>query len=336
MIQKRLMRAQTRKRKKLFGLTFPDFLIALICVGALAAVWNLSALFPPPPAAQPPAVATLAFDTLSLEARAAFVLDGKTGVKIWEKDGEAQLPLASLTKVMTAVTALSLASENTVIFIEPESLETEGDSGLFAGEKWKLGDLLALTLLESSNDGADAVAVTLGRSLSLSQSATAADVSADESVEAARKRFVTEMSVKSAELSLREAYFLNPTGLDETGYVSGGYGSARDVAVLFSDALKKYPEIFEVTRYDSWTFISESGLKHTVKNTNNVTVKIPSLLASKTGFTDLAGGNLVIAFDAGVDRPIFISVLGSSEKGRFSDAEKLVWATLEQLRLNDR
>ena len=67
------------------------------------------------------------------------------------------------------------------------------------------------------------------------------------------------------------------------------------------------------------------------RNTNQETGKFPLLIASKTGYTDLAGGNLALAFDAGFNRPIIIVVLGSSYEGRFADAEKLVWATLAYL-----
>jgi D-alanyl-D-alanine carboxypeptidase len=55
------------------------------------------------------------------------------------------------------------------------------------------------------------------------------------------------------------------------------------------------------------------------------------LIASKTGYTDLAGGNLAVAFDAGVNRPIVIAVLGSSREERFSDVEKLASAVLLEL-----
>ena len=81
-------------------------------------------------------------------------------------------------------------------------------------------------------------------------------------------------------------------------------------------------------------FSSESGGAHAVLNTNRETGELPLLIASKTGYTDLAGGNLVIAFDAGFNRPIIIAVLGSTAEERFTDVEKLVWATLAYLQQN--
>ena len=67
------------------------------------------------------------------------------------------------------------------------------------------------------------------------------------------------------------------------------------------------------------------------QNTNYFVDQVPNIIASKTGFTDLAGGNLVIAYDAGLNRPIIISVLGSSEEGRFKDALKLLEASMEEI-----
>ena len=65
------------------------------------------------------------------------------------------------------------------------------------------------------------------------------------------------------------------------------------------------------------------------KNTNIDVEKIPGLLASKTGYTTLAGGNLVVAFDASIGRPIIVVVLGSSQEGRFKDVQSLVNASIK-------
>ena len=64
------------------------------------------------------------------------------------------------------------------------------------------------------------------------------------------------------------------------------------------------------------TIRSTTGTVHTLANTNPDTTQIPGLLMSKTGYTDLAGGNLVIIFDAGIDHPVAIVVLGSTRDDR--------------------
>jgi len=112
---------------------------------------------------------------------------------------------------------------------------------------------------------------------------------------------------------------LNETGLDVSNYISGGYGSASDVAKLVAYALKTSPDLFEAT------------LNNSPLNTNPYATTTTLLIASKTGLTDLAGGNLAIVFDAGFNHPVISVVLGSSEKGRFIDTQKLIEATFKYL-----
>ena len=102
------------------------------------------------------------------------------------------------------------------------------------------------------------------------------------------------------------------------------------MAVLFEYTLKNHPNILEATRYENLEFKS-TELAYQASNTNPFINQIPGIIASKTGFTDLAGGNLVVAYDAGLNRPIIISVLGSSQDGRFSDTLKLVGASLDYI-----
>lgn len=260
------------------------------------------------------------FAEVSLEAKAAAVLDARTGRILFERNAREVLPLASLTKIMTAFAALRHAPETTLIPISDESLREEGDTGLISGDEWLLRDLLKITLLESSNDGAHAVAETVG--------ALAGGFSSRED---GRTFFISEMNHAAAALSLRTLSFRNETGLDMSQTVSGGYGSARDAAELFSISLAAHPKIFEPTRFDAAVLAGNGRGGIDARNTNQETGKFPLLIASKTGYTDLAGGNLALAFDAGFNRPIIIVVLGSSYEGRFADAEKLVWATLAYL-----
>jgi D-alanyl-D-alanine carboxypeptidase len=297
-----------------------------ILCAALVALLLLAGKFLNERPAETPAKAIPAeYAGLTLEARAAYVLDAKKGESIFSLNGEAQLPLASLTKVMMAITALSILPENSIVTIKPEALLAEGDSGLYGYEKWRLNDLLNLTLIESSNDGSNAIAEKAG------QMASVINATAGPSTDSFVKQFVSEMNKKTRELGLTQTYFLNPTGLDETVYVSGGYGSAKDVSKMLFYAISNYPRLFEGTIYNSRKFQSASSMDHLATNTNGIVDKLPSLLASKTGYTDLAGGNLTIAFDAGPGRPIIVSVLGSTEQGRFTDAEKLIWATIDYL-----
>ena len=96
-------------------------------------------------------------------------------------------------------------------------------------------------------------------------------------------------------------------------------------------AVTKYPNVFRNTKYDELKVESLSKLGHKAVNTNKTVNSIPGIIASKTGYTELAGGNLAVVFDAGFGSPVAVVVLGSTYEERFSDVEKLSNATLEYL-----
>lgn len=264
------------------------------------------------------------YEQLELAAKAVYVYDTKTRRPLFAKNASKVLPLASITKIMTAVTALSLIPETTYIAISARAIEEEGDSNLKAGDRWLLRDLLTFMLIESSNDAAVAVSSTVGAIIATST----------KTVEENRYRFIQKMNELAGTLHLSSTRFLNETGLDVDEKHDGAEASAAETALMLGYALETFPSIFEETRWDKLQFGSENGEKHFARNTNKDTNILPLLIASKTGYTDLSQGNLVIAFDAGFNHPIIISVLGSTVDGRFTDAEKLVWATLAYLQMN--
>ena len=261
------------------------------------------------------------FDSVELTAKAAYVYDLKAKRPLFSKNALEPLPLASITKIMTAATALSYIPETTYITIGMDAIAEEGDSGLKVGERWILRDLLKFMLLESSNDGAAAVSGAVGEILATSTQTSEQD----------RALFVEKMNGLGEALGLRSTYFLNESGLDIDTEHAGAYSSAAETARMLAYALEAFPAVFAETRLSELSLQSEEGEEHAALNTNKGTNDLPLLIASKTGYTDLAGGNLVIAFDAGFNRPVIIAVLGSTEEERFTDVEKLVWSTLEYL-----
>ncbi len=254
------------------------------------------------------------FQEINLEARGAMVWDIVNHRELFSKNSDAPLPLASLTKVMTAVTTNGKLNGGQKIKITKEDLEPEGDSKLVVGDIWQAKDLRDFTLLTSSNDGAFALAAV---------------AHVDEG-DPKNSSFVKEMNDTASKIGLSNSKFFNEHGLDSSADRGGAYGSAKDMALLFEYTLKNYPEILEATRYKNVHFNSEKET-YVGQNTNIIIDKIPNIIASKTGYTDLAGGNLVIAFDAGLNRPIIISILGSTAEGRFEDALKLVEASLQYI-----
>jgi len=265
------------------------------------------------------------FEKISLEAKSAYVLDINNMNVLYAKNEEEQFPLASVTKIMTALVATGLAPNSGLkIKITRNSLEPEGDSGLLVGDMWKLKDLMDFTLVSSSNDGARAMA-------SVAQFALAPKTDEDKN---AQEYFVEKMNALAKALGMTQTFFINESGLDENEYLAGAYGSSKDMAVLLAHILINYPHLLEAT-VNSHIRANSSYASYDAKNTNRDVETFPGIIASKTGFTDLAGGNLLIAYEAGPMRPIAIVVLGSSINGRFEDAKKLLWASLESISVKD-
>lgn len=249
-----------------------------------------------------------AFAHVPIDAKAAIVYDVALGKTLYAKNADAQLPLASLTKLLTIYAALSELSPNTPITIPADVTHLYPPHAFSAGQVFTLSDLARLTLTASLNDGAAAIA---------------------EATAAHENRPLSSMLAgAAAALDLSQTYALNGNGLDVSTAVSGGYGSAYDLARLAGALVEKSPTITAATTHSSAQAVSEGGTSFSVRNTDPIVTTIPHLLLSKTGYTDLAGGNLALVFDVGIGHPIAIIVLGSTLKSRFTDGATLVAATL--------
>ena len=270
----------------------------------------------------PKEVATISgkFEAPYITAGSAIVWDVRANRAIFQKNSTVPKPLASITKVMTALIAFENVPSNTAVTIDSVSLQQDGESSLVAGERWKLKDLIDFSLVESSNDGMTAVASAVG----------AISEGLPDERGLGRVSFIDMMNQKARELNLKNTSFENESGLDiynETE--AGAFGSAEDVAKLFSYVLTKKPEVLEATTYPNISVRSLSGSTQIAKNTNQALADIPGLIASKTGYTDISGGNLAIIMDPGINYPIVIVVLGSTYENRFSDVVALSEATLD-------
>lgn len=256
----------------------------------------------------------ISFPQIAIEGQAAYVFDIENQKVLFNKNPNSQLPLASLTKVMTAFTVLNTNKKTDLVRIENSHLETGSFTSLIPGEHFRLSDLIDYTLTTSSNGGAMALASLSGDT----------------------NDFVYKMNQLSKKIGMKNTYFLNPTGLDELNTNKpGATGSAKDITILFEHVLKNNPELFESTNKTDFETISKEGYVHDTYNTNKIINKLPNALASKTGYTDLAGGNLAVVINPSLNNPIVIVVLGSSKEGRFRDVSRLSDATLDYLALNN-
>jgi len=286
--------------------------IALVLASGVLALFLFIPLAPRKTAPSPITVAAAivpdAFAHIPLQAKAAIVYDLATKHVLYAKNIDAQLPLASLTKLLTVYTALSVLSPNTPITIPADVTTLDAPHAFSAGQIFTLSDLARLTLTASLNDGAAAIA---------------------EAIAAHENRPQAELLASAAAaLGLAQTYAINGNGLDVSTTISGGYGSAYDLAILAGALVDLAPTITEATTHSTAYAVSAGGTAFTVKNTDPVVNTIPNILLSKTGYTDLAGGNLALVFDVGMGHPIAIVVLGSSQKARFTDGAALVAATL--------
>jgi len=257
-----------------------------------------------------PAIKRLA--DVKIRGQAAYVYDVQAKRALYQKNPDTVLPLASITKLMTALLTHELVSENKTIIVPEAAIAQSGSSGLMSGERFSTQSLSDYALMSSSNDAAFALASAVGASLG-------GTTNPDDT-------FVAAMNIRAEELGLSTLKFYNPTGLDLTTTKSGANGSARDVTFLMEYILTTYPSILEPSTFTTTRIYDKDGKYYEAENTNPSITRIPNLLGSKTGYTDLAGGNLTIAFDAGFNRSIIVTVLGSTYDERFSDVLSLVKA----------
>ncbi len=248
----------------------------------------------------------LALDPSHIVAKAAILYDPTNKQVLFEKNSNEPLPLASLTKLATAETALAQEAPNVSITITSADLLPGGDWRLHVGDKLSLFQLLQMGFVASSNDAMAAVAASMGPNA------------------------VEEINATTENLGLTQMTFANPTGLDVSTTTAGAYGSAYDVALLATDFYKTYPRYFELTQKSSVS-VNDNGRILTSPATDAPLLSIPSLIAAKTGYTDLAGGNLVAIFDLEIGHPLVAVVLGSTETGRFSDIQTLIAAAQQSL-----
>lgn len=273
-----------------------------------------------------PLVATDPFAGISLEAKAAVVIDLNDGATLYSKNPDVQLPLASLTKVPLVLVVTEELPLDLMVTVPYYTGGSGGAEHLLKGEKWRLKDIIDFTLVSSSNTGAEILAELANGPIRKRYSEAANAPAADGAT-------LWRMNELAHSLKLEHTYFLNVSGLDLSATQSGAYGSARDVASLFAYAVSAEPSVFAGTARNGVLLTAPDGQTSTMaENTNESQGAIPGLIMGKTGFTDLAGGNLAVVFDVGLAHPVVAVVLGSTEQGRFGDMQELVSAARASLR----
>ena len=207
----------------------------------------------------------------SVSAQSAVLILADNGDVVYEKECDRRLPMASTTKIMTALVALDLANPETVISVAPEAVGVEGSSiYLTAGEELTLEQLLYALLLESANDAAVAIACGISGSV---------------------ENFAAEMNRKAAELGLKDSHFVNPHGLDAEEH----YTTAYELAVITRYALQNdLLKAIVSTRKATIPHESTDSTRLLV-NHNKMLRLYEGCIGVKTGFTKCSGRCLVSA-----------------------------------------
>ncbi len=258
-----------------------------------------------------------AFASVKLQAQSSYVYDIATHQVLFTLNPDAERPLASLTKIMMALAVSQVLPLDSNITIPYDTAAPDSAEVLTKGSVWPVRDVLNFTLIASSNQGADILA-------GAANDAIHATYPQSPVVGAT----VWRMNNIARDLGLSSMTFSNDNGLDLSSTQSGAYGSARDVGTLVAYAASTSLPVFSATTKSNMTFKNDDGQTATAYNTDTALGAIPGIIMGKTGYTDLAGGNLAVVFDVGVGHPIVAIVMGSTEEGRFSDMKQLVDATI--------
>lgn len=237
----------------------------------------------------------------TLSANAVLVKDLETDTILYQKNVNIPVPIASTTKIMTALVGNEFFKPNSVLTVNEGAKIGGAVAGLQVGEVLNFRSVLYAMLLNSGNDAAFTIA---------------------ENYPGGVASFVAAMNQKASDLSLRNTHFENPAGFDSESH----YSSAADLAVITQEALKdgQLSRIFATKN----TEVASLDKKHThqLQNLNKLLTSVPGVLGVKTGYTELAKENLVTLVERDGHRVLTI-VLGSDD--RFGDSTKLIEWTFQ-------
>ncbi|MBC2176022.1 D-alanyl-D-alanine carboxypeptidase [Listeria booriae] len=239
----------------------------------------------------------------TVNANSALLVSLKDDKILFEENTDQKVPIASLTKLMTAYLVLESIHNKQLSWDEGLTLKRLDDPRAVSLQAktgrtyYSVQDLFATMMIMSANDAAEALAERVN--------------STD---------FVGEMNAKAKELGLKKTKYVNATGLDSSGEES--MSTAGDLLILAKELISDYPEILETTSRTS--YVTKDG--NTIHTTNDLLQEneVDGLDGLKTGFTDQAGYCLIATAVQNGDRLIAV-VLGSrTDNDRIKSAETLL------------
>ncbi len=223
------------------------------------------------------AAVVLAFNSFTVSAyntsaKSAVVIDGFSGEILYSQNCDMRLPMASTTKIMTALLLCEMVDDlNTQIVTTREMVTVEGSSmGLQTGDTVSYHDLLYGMLLASGNDAANTAAISLGGSIS---------------------GFAQLMNERAQKMGLKDTHFVTPSGLDAEEH----YTTAYELALIAREALANDAFAAAASAQSARLCYGNPPYNRTLKNHNKLLKMYDDVVGVKTGFTKKSGRCLVSA-----------------------------------------
>lgn len=205
---------------------------------------------------------------LDISAKSGIVIESQSGEVVYSKNDDLPLPMASTTKIMTAIVVIENSNLDEVVEITSRSVGIEGSSiYLKEGEKLSVKELLSAVLLESANDAATALAIHISDSV---------------------ENFAILMNEKARQIGAINSHFTNPHGLDDEEH----YTTAYDLAKIARYAMK-LPVFRDIVSSVKQTIPSHDSGVRVLVNHNKLLKSYEGAIGIKTGFTKKSGRCLV-------------------------------------------
>lgn len=207
-----------------------------------------------------------------LTAKSAYFVDINSGQVLFQKNPHIKLPIASLTKIMTAIVTVENHNFSDEILISDQAASMEPDHMLLkSGERLTVEELLYGVFLVSANDAAEALA---------------------ENTAGGRESFIKEMNEKTKMLKMNDTLFINPSGLEEDGKEQ--FSSAYDVVLMSRYAIKQFPRLVDFSNtYHKTIPQTLTHQDYDMYSGINLLTTYPGVMGFKTGYTPEAGLTLV-------------------------------------------
>lgn len=235
---------------------------------------------------------------IEISAKAAIATDQTASKIYYQKNIFEKLPIASLTKLMTAIVVLENEKLDAIVKISKKAVDQEGEAGkLVVGEEISIENLLIALLIESSNDAAFALG---------------------EYFNSKNIDLINLMNHKVMALDLENTHFISLSGVEDDGNFSTAYDYARLVAYSLGNE-----QLWNILKLPSAKIASVDGSNiRALATSNQLLGKINGLIGGKTGYTPKAKGCLLTAVAINPDTKIITIVLGADD--RFGETEKLI------------